>query len=160
MYLFNKLGIKIGGIDYSRALIEILKKVPTLQNMCECICDEAINMPVYIKYDAVISTGVFHYFYDLQYAESVLQKMLEKSIKVIGVLNIHDEDKKEDFLEFRRQLTPNYDELYKGLPKLFYSKDFFITFAKENHLKIQFTDSELEGFWDNPYIYNCFMYKF
>ncbi len=146
-------------MDYSEALIKILRTVPTLENMRECICDEAINMPVDVKYDAVLSSGVFHYFYDLKYADSVLTKLLQKANASIGILNIHDSEKEEKFLNFRRQLTPNYDEHYKGLPKLFYSKNFFKNFAEKNNLKITFTESYLDGFWDNPYIYNCFMYK-
>ena len=52
--------------------------------------------------------------------------MLEKSQKVIAVLHIHDKSKEEEFLKARRQITPNYDERYAGLPKLFYDKEFFI----------------------------------
>lgn len=159
LYMFSKLGIQVGGIDYSKALIEILKKVPTLENLRECICDEAINMPTDIKYDSVVSTSVFHYFYDLNYANSVLKKMLDKTNYSLGILHIHDEAKKNEFLNFRRQLTTNYDELYKGLPNLFYNKEFFTQFGKENNLRIEFADFELEDFWNNPYIYNCFMYK-
>ena len=159
LYLFHKAGFEVGGIDYSDALIKILKTVPTLENLRECICDEAINMPVNVTYDAIVSTSVFHYFYNLEYAEIVLKKMLQKANESIGILHIHDSEKEEEFLNFRRKLTPNYDERYKGLPNLFYSKEFFKNFAEKNNLKIEFTESFLDGFWNNPYIYNCFMYK-
>lgn len=157
---FNRGGvIYLGGIDYSDALINILKTVPTLENLRECICDEAKNIPTEIKYDAVFSTSVFHYFYDLNYSKIVLEKMLAKSNKSLGILHIHDKDKEKEFLEFRRKLNPNYDKLYKGLSKLFYDKEFFIQFAHDNNLKIEFAECNLKGFWDNPFIYNCFMYK-
>lgn len=159
LYYFLKLGLKVGGIDYSESLINILKRVSAFKNIRECICDEAINMPTNIKYDDILSTSVFHYFYNLKYAESVLEKMLDKTRFSLGIVNIHDEDKKKDFLDFRRKLTPNYDERYKGLPKLFYNKEFFVQFAKNHNLKIEFVDFQLKGFWDTPYIYNCFMYK-
>lgn len=157
--MLHKAGFEVGGMDYSDALIKILKTVPTLENLRECICDEAINMPVDVKYDAVLSSGVFSYFYDLKYAETVLEKMFQKSNESIGILHIHNSEKEKEFLNFRRQLTPNYDERYKGLPNLFYSKNFFTNFAEKNNLKIKFTESFLDGFWNNPYIYNCFMYK-
>lgn len=151
--------IYLGGIDYSAALINILRRVPTLENLRECICDEAKNLPTEIKYDAVFSTSVFHYFSDLNYAKMVLEKMLAKSEKSLGILHIHDKALEKEFTELRRQITPNYDELYKGLPKLFYDKNFFKEFAEENNLAIEFVDCELKGYWDNPYVYNCFMYR-
>lgn len=85
--------------------------------------------------------------------------MLAKANKSLGVLHIHDKAKENEFIEGRRKLTPNYDEHYKGLPKLFYDKEFFTTFAKENNLKIEFVESNLKGFWDNPFVFNCFMYR-
>ena len=163
LYMFKNLTrggvIYLGGIDYSEALINILKRVPTLENLTECICDEAKNIPTEIKYDAVFSTSVFHYFKGLDYAKIVLEKMLAKANKSLGIINIHDKSKENEFMEFRRKLTPNYDEHYKGLPKLFYDKKFFTTFAKENNLKIEFVESNLKGFWDNPFVFNCFMYR-
>ena len=131
-----------------------------MANLRECICDEAKNIPIKIKYDAVFSTSVFHYFSDLDYAKIVLEKMLAKANKSLGVLHIHDKTKEKEFTEFRRNLTPNYDERYKGLPNLFYEKNFFTQFATDNNLKIEFVDCELKGYWNNPYVYNCFMYRY
>ena len=163
LYMYKNItkrgGVYLGGIDYSENLINILKRVPTLENLRECICDEAKNIPTDIKYDAVFSTGVFHYFYDLDYAKIVLEKMLAKANKSLGVLHIHDKARELEFINFRRKLTPNYDERYKGLPNLFFDKNFFIQFAKDNNLKIEFVDCNLKGYWNNSYCYNCFMYK-
>lgn len=157
--MFNKLGMKIGGIDYSKTLIDTIAKLPLQRDLIECVNDEAINLPTAIKYDAVVSISVFHYFYNLEYAKTVLNKMLEKSAKVIAVLHIHDKSKEEEFLKARRQITPNYDERYAGLPKLFYDKKFFTDFAAENNLEIKFFDSALKGFWNAPFVFDCFMYK-
>lgn len=159
LYMFKKYGFKIGGIDYSKSLIDTMRKLPLHPNLIECVNAEAINLPTDIKYDAVVSMSVFHYFYDLDYAKNVLDKMLKKSKKVIAVLHIHDKSKEDEFFELRRRLTPDYNERYAGLPKLFYDKEFFIKFAKENNLDIEFFNSELQGFWNAPFVFNCFMYK-
>ena len=159
LYVLKSHGFEVGGVDYSRAQIDILKRVPQLGDLRECICGEACDIPTEIKYDAVISVGVFHYFYDLAYTEIVLQKMLAKANKSIGILYVHDKQTEQEFLTCRRRIDPNYDERYAGLPKLCYDQKFFKEFASNNGLKIEVASSNLKGFWNNPYIYNCFMYK-
>ena len=66
---------------------------------------------------------------------------------------------KEEYFNYRRKHTPNYDELYKDLPKLFYAKDFFIEYAKKNNLEVKFDKHHIEGFWNEPFNFDCFMYK-
>ena len=146
-------------MDYSEKLISIAKKVFAKNPLDELILGEAINLPTDIKYDSVISCGVFHYFPDLKYAETVMEKMTEKSAKSVGIINIHDADKEAAFLKCRREITPNYDELYKDLPKLFFTKKFFEDFAKKHNLDIEITLLPLEGFWDNDFLFDVFMYK-
>lgn len=120
---------------------------------------EAINMDVSEKYTAVFANSVFSYFNDYEYARTVLGKMLEKTEYSIGILDIHDVDKKEDFLAYRRMLTPDYDKKYENLDKLFYTKSFFINFAEENDLNIKICKSDLEGYWNNPFLFNVYLYK-
>lgn len=42
LYLFYKDGIRVGGLDYSETLIDIMKGFLTKQALKEIICDEAI----------------------------------------------------------------------------------------------------------------------
>ena len=158
LYMFLKDGIHIGGLDYSNKLISIMKQVISETDLMECYCDEAINLPMDILYDSVLSNSVFSYFPDETYAEKVLEKMLKKARQSIGILDIHDIEKKDAFLEYRINNTPNYKERYKDLPKLFYRKDFFKEFANKNGLQIKFEKSNVEGYWNNEFIFNCFMY--
>ena len=72
---------------------------------------------------------------------------------------MHDVDKKIKFTEYRRKIVYNYDEKYKDLPKLFYSKQFFSDFALKHNMRIFFPDFKVEGYWNNDYIFNCFFYK-
>lgn len=159
LYMFYKDGIEVGGIDYSQRLIDIMQQIFPAGALKECLCGEAKNLPVDIKYDAVLSDGVFHYFPDLAYAQVVLEKIVAKAKQSIGLLDIHDLEKQEAFLAWRRDNTADYDERYKDLPKLFYPKEFFTAFAQEHKLRIEFYPSDVEGYWNNKFIYNVFMYK-
>ena len=119
LLLFANDDYIVGGIDYSQNLIELAEKV--LSDVCtkELIVGEAIDMPCDIKYDMIFSNSVFSYFRDMEYAEAVLEKMLLKSRYSLGILDVHDMEKKEEFIAYRRKIIDNYDEKYKGLSKLF-----------------------------------------
>ena len=159
LYMFQHDGVHVGGIDYSQALIDIMQEIMPKENLRECICDEAINMPVDIKYDAVLSNSVFSYFPGFSYAEQVLLKMLAKANHSIALLDVHDAEKKEAFIAYRVKNTENYEERYKDLPKLFYPRKFFADFAAKHQLRIEFYRSKVEGYWNNDFIYNVYMYK-
>lgn len=156
LFLFEHDGIACGGLDYSETLIESAKKV--LQSN-DLLCREAIDTPVSPQYDAVLSNGVFHYFRDEEYAYHVLEKMYQKTAYSIGVIDIHDIEKRDAFFAYRKTISPDYEERYKNLPKLFYRKEFFEKFAKEHQMDICFTDSHMKGYWNNEFIFNCYMYK-
>lgn len=156
LYLFEHDGIQTGGIDFSKSLIQVAKKVLASGDL---LCEEAIHLPTDAVYDCVLSNSVFSYFPDLDYAEAVLEKMLEKCRYSMGILDIHDVDKKEAFLSCRRSLIENYDEKYEGLHKLFYPKSFFIKFAEKHMLDVRIGFSDLDGYWNNDFIFNCFFYQ-
>lgn len=149
-------GIKIGGLDYSSPLIETAKRYISSN---ELVCDEANNLDFTTTYDAVISYSVFHYFPDYEYAWSVLERMYKKSTRVLGIMDIHDLQKKSEFLRHRRELTPDYDIRYSGLEKLFYNKSFFLDFADKYNCDIKFEKSDVKGYWNNKFVYNCYLYK-
>ena len=155
LYLFQKDGVKTGGIDYSGHLVKIARGV--LRECGELICGEAVNTPHDVKYDAVFSNSVFQYFTDLEYAERVMEIMYEKSLYSIGILDVHDLSRKEAFTEYRMRTVENYAEKYAGLDKLFIPKNFFITFAEKHNLNLRFANSVMPGYWNNPFIYNVFM---
>ncbi|MCR5495788.1 MAG: class I SAM-dependent methyltransferase [Treponema sp.] len=78
LLLFHKDGILIGGLDYSKNLIEIMKKIFKGVKLRECICSEAADCPTNIQYDAILSNSVFSYFLNYDYAEVVLSRMIKK----------------------------------------------------------------------------------
>lgn len=159
LYFFKKDGFKVGGSDYAENLLSVTKKVIGAENLIECIAGEASDLPTDKKYDAVFAAAVFYYFSDLNYVEKVLDIMVAKAKRSVGLTRMLNAETKEDYLKYRREHTKNYDELYKNLPKLFISKDFFREYAARNNLEIKFPKHHIEGFWNEPFNFDCFMYK-
>ena len=157
IYLMARDGMTVGGIDYAGSLIEIAHKV--LPHSTELSSGEADIIATEQKYDAVFSNGVFPYFPDEAYVKRVLTRMLEKSRGPVGIMGLHDIETKKDYLAFRRANIPNYDELYKGLNKLFCSRSLFKNFAAAHNLDVKFPEIALDGYWNTPFIFNCFMYR-
>ena len=156
LYLLENDGYRTGGIDYSSSLLDAARQVLKSNDLT---CDEAKNLNVHPEYDVLLSNSVFSYFESDEYAKEVVERMIKKANYGIGLVDIHDVDLKDAYTEYKRSIVPNYDELYKDLNKHYYSKDFFRTIAEENGLDISFVDFEIPGYWNNDYVFNCFMYK-
>ena len=155
LFLFQQDGIKTGGIDYSEQLIRIARGVIGEHN--ELICGEAVNTPTEIKYDGVFSNSVFSYFPNYDYAERVLELMYMKSNYSIGIIDVHDIKKHEAFMKYRAETVKDYGAKYKGLDKLFFSKEFFINFAEKHGLNIRFAYSDVPGYWNNEFAFDVFI---
>lgn len=159
LLMFSQKGMDVGGIDYSRQLIDFAEKYLDKSRVKELVCDNALNMGTDVKYDAGLSNSVFSYFTDYDYAQQVLEKLLDKCRYSIVLIDIHDLDKKDDFIAFRKKAVENYDELYKDLPKLFYPKSFFEDFAAKHGLALEFYNSEVNGYWNNEFVFNVCLYR-
>lgn len=159
LYLLQNDGYLIGGMDYSQKMIDTAKKVLDTGNVLELFCDEAVNLPVDKRYDSIIANSVFSYFRDEKYAEAVLNRIILKINKSFALIDLHNKDTKEDFLDYRRKLDPNYDERYKDLNKLFYEKSFFKQWADTHGCEVEFTESDVKGYWNNRFVFNAFFYK-
>lgn len=156
LLLFENDGYACGGIDYSNALIDIAVKVLKSKDI---VCGEAKNASVEPQYDCILANSVISYFPDTDYTLEVLEKMFQKTRYSIGLIDVHNIEKKDDFVAFRRKTIENYDEKYADLNKLFYDKKLFCDFAEKHGLKIEFSDSVVENYWNNEFVFNCFMYK-
>ena len=157
LYRMAHEGLTVGGSDYAEGLIETAHAV--VPNAREMGAMEAADIPTEEKYDAVYSCGVFSYFPDHAYATRVLERMLEKSRYAIGITELHDRAKRQDYLAFRRANIPNYDERYEGLGRLFFRREFFEDFAREHDLRLVFPNLEMANYWNTPFIFTCFMYR-
>ncbi len=156
LFLFEKESIACGGADFSESLIHVAKDVLHTDDLT---CDEAVDIPREPHYDAVLSDGVFCYFPDERYAEEVLDIMLDKCTFSIGILDLFDTEKQEEYIAYRKKIIENYEERYKDLPRLFYSKSFFEEYAKKHGLDIYFPEYDMPGYWNNQFDFHCFMYK-
>lgn len=158
LFLFqNRIGKdgRVGGIDYSANLINIAERVIESNDLT---CGEAIDLDESEKYDLVMADSVFQYFENIDYAEAVLRKMLHKANKLVYIGEMHDDSLKEEWLENRRKSMKNYDEVYKGLSKQFYSKKWVESIAKKFNKKVYFTSSDNSEYWNSKYIFNCYIY--
>jgi len=157
LYLMQREGIAVGGTDYAATLVETARRV--LPGARELTCGEADAFDTSLKYDAALSNSVFSYFPSEDFAARVLTRMLKKTTGAIGLIDLHDAAKEEDFLAYRRATIPDYDERYKGLGKFFYHRRFFEDFARAHNLRIEFPAIEMEGYWNTPFVFNVFMYR-
>ena len=119
----------VAGIDYSPKLVGLANKFMPETNIK---VNDAISYKQDKKYDVVLSHGVFFYFESLEYAEIAIRKMVDTSKRVIAILDICDEDKKEIYHKIRINkfiedgfTEEEYWKHYKGLDHLFFSKGFF-----------------------------------
>ena len=157
--LSNRAGagrtLKMYGIDYSAELVELAKRVVPEANI---VCNEALAVDTSEKYDVVISDSVFQYFVSPEYGERVLEKMLGITGNVLYLGEIYDKDKEKAWLDHRRERQKNYDEMYKGLPKMFFSHDQMERIAKKYGRRVVFEETENPEYLNNDYIFNCYMF--
>lgn len=156
LFLFENDGIACGGIDYSESLLRCAKQV---LRTADIRCDEAFQLPEAPQYDAVISLGVFSYFLDEAYAETVLERMANKANYAIGVLDIPNVAKREDYYAYRKRLIPDFETRYLGLPRQFYSKSFFETFAQKHNMDVEIHPMTMEYYWNSQFNFDCYLYK-
>jgi trans-aconitate methyltransferase len=158
LYPFWERGYKINGADRSKALIDIAKNV--MSDVPFSVCD-ANEITSDEKYDFTISNGVFHYFPDLQYAEQVLFKMLEKAIKKVMICDIPNLATKEQAEEYRRnELSEGeYEAKYKGLEHLYYSKGWFQEKLSKHKCHFEIFDQNINDYGNNDFRFNVVISK-
>jgi len=130
---------KLGGIDYSKALISLAN---TFFKSNDFIHNEAIFMDTKVKFDLVLSHSVFQYFSDYQYAKKVLLAMIEKANYKVAIFDVNDISKEQDYHKMRMQHMgeKEYQEKYQDLNHLFYKKEWFEEIADELNLKCEIYD--------------------
>ncbi len=150
--------IKGGGVDYSKSYINLIQKL--FDSNFKFVEGEAINLDTNTKMDFVISNSVFHYFTNLDYAEKVVEKMLQKANIAVGIFDINDESKQNAY-EIKRQ--QEYGEIYitqfENLPHLFYHKNWFENIAKQHNWQIEIFDQNIENYVNSPFRFNVIFKK-
>jgi len=158
LYPLYKMGHTVGGIDYATNLIKNIQK--TIPDMIFSHC-EAMKLDEFERFDVVFSNSVFQYFESYDYAEKVVNKMLNKAIKKISVLDINDIEKKNDSEKLRRGILSEeeYEKKYSKFNHLFYEKSFFIDLARKNDYKIDIFPQDIKNYSNNPFRFNVIISK-
>lgn len=66
---------------------------------------------------------------------------------------------KKKHLNSIEKIVEDYEVRYKNLHKLFYSREFFYDWDEKNNLEIEFHNSQVEGYWNNEFVFDIYMYK-
>ncbi len=144
-----------GGIDYSASMIESAKKMTGSDDFICCGADQISIEP---KYDIVMAESVFQYFESLEYAKTVLEKMIKKSGKLTYLGEVHDKQYENDLVNYRRSVIPDYDSKYADLSKLFIAKEWIEKIAMKNGKKVLFSTVNNPEYINARFIYNCYIY--
>lgn len=157
-YLFSTLKhvVVLGGLDYSKNLIRIAQSVVPEADVG---CEEALRVPTEPRYDVVLADSVFQYFNDAAYGQKVLERMWAKAGKMVVVTEVHDQEKKDEHMAYRRKCVENYDEVYAGLDKTFYTREMFLQFAEEHGGRCEIVQPDNELYWNNRFVFDCYLYK-
>jgi cyclopropane fatty-acyl-phospholipid synthase-like methyltransferase len=145
---------KLHGVDYSASAIEVARKILPGNFYC-CAAGEFVPEPGF--FDKAISIGVFMYFPDLDYALAVVKKMVD-ALKPGGsglIMSIPDLAYKEQREALRRGRMPleEFEERYKGLEHLYFSKAWFL-----ESLASLGCESEFVEIFSGDYAYNHHQY--
>jgi trans-aconitate methyltransferase len=158
LYPFFTRGHDVGGIDYSVPLID---KASEMMPGMAFSANEAIHMDTETHFEIVLSCGAFIYFENFDYAESVLHRMLKKSVKAVGIFDVSDLDLKQEAETFRRNGmgAETYAAAYEGLHHLYYPKSFFENIASDAGCRIRIFPQSIEGYRNSAYRYNVLIWK-
>jgi ubiquinone/menaquinone biosynthesis C-methylase UbiE len=157
LYQFYKRGNGVGGVDYSRSLIKIAKKIIR----GDFNVGEARKLNTKRKYDFVVANSVFQYFPDFDYALMVVSKMLDKANKGIGIFDVPNEHLKEKSERARRGSLKKgeYKRKYERLSHLYYDKIGFINWGKEHNYKVRIFNQNIKNYGNNHFRFNIVITK-
>jgi ubiquinone/menaquinone biosynthesis C-methylase UbiE len=158
--LYNQ-GVNIWGVDYADSLIQICRRVMPYGTFEVA---EAHTTPfTATMFDIVLSSAVFIYFPDLEYAESVIQDIVRivKPHGRVAILDVNDVAKKDKCESIKRQKLGDvqYERLYKNHRHQFYDRAWFEQIAHRYHLRCEIGDQILAGYANAEFRFNVFFQK-
>jgi SAM-dependent methyltransferase len=147
-------GHPVGGIDIADALIaEARRAMPSGDFQVA----EARDLAPTTQYDFVVSSSVFYYFPDLDYAAEVLHRMLRTATRAVAILDVPDLNKREEAEDMRRRSLgeETYAIRYDGLKHLYIDPEWFAEAAGARPRL--FEPQHLQGYPHAPYRYNVYI---
>jgi SAM-dependent methyltransferase len=155
LYEFDRLGLAVGGLDLSPALIAIAREIFPRGDF---LCAEASALPAEPAYDAVVSCGVFLYFPSLDYARSVLSSMARKARSSIALYDLPDLALQDAAMSARRaSLAPGeYEKRYAGLDHRFYSRDWIASELRAlGFPRVEIESQQIAGYANGAFRFNA-----
>jgi trans-aconitate methyltransferase len=156
LYPASEQGIDVGGVDYSKSLIDIAKLAMPDGTFSVCEADELATSP---SADVVMSFGVFLYFPSLDYARRVIERMCRKASRAVAIFEIPDLALASQALEVRQAAAGGaaaYAERYEGLGHLSYSTEW-VTSALEEHglVDVAVEPQSIRGYGNGDFRFNA-----
>lgn len=161
LYPLYEQGIDITGIDYANTSIDVARQMMPEQDFR---VGEANQLPFDDnRFDVTLSSSIFHYFPDLEYADQALQEMqrITKPGGQIAILDVPDLAKRAEAEHYRQgQLTvAEYKRLYAEYTHLYYAQSWFQEIAAQLNLEGALANQNLPRYGNAPYRFNAFFTK-
>lgn len=149
---------QLWGVDFSEKQISICRQALPKGHF---IVAEAAKINLQAgSFDLCLSNSVFQYFPDLDYAETVLNKMLVL-LKEDGngaVLDLTDVEFKNRYIDMKMKHLGK--EAYSQFPaQLFFSRQMFVAFAEKNGLKYKIEPQAITNYPNASFRFNFFFWK-
>ena len=87
--------------------------------------------------------------------------MVKIAKKSIGIFEIPDLSKKSEALKMRKGMMgeAEYEEKYRGLDHLYFSKDWFLEVLATEAVKVTIEDQDIRGYGNSQYRFNVLIDK-
>lgn len=150
---------EVAGADYSAGLIDVARKVFPDASM-EVVA--AIDMDTSAPCDHAISHSMFHYL-TLAEASTVIEKMLAKATRTVGIFDLPDLATRDAAEVMRRGNLPDgeYEKKYEGLTHTYYDKSWLR--AEVSRLcasaSIEFISSQIDNNPQSPFRFGMIIRK-
>jgi 2-polyprenyl-3-methyl-5-hydroxy-6-metoxy-1,4-benzoquinol methylase len=156
LYWLRPRCASVGGLDYAESLIAHARRALSSTDLQH---GEARNLAIVPQYDVVLSNGVFIYFPDEQYAYDVLRRMIQKSRRAIGILDVNDAQRRREFEQMRAKNQGDERGRYDGLEQLYLGREFFEKVAAELGLSCRIEQSRMPNSVNARFRYHVWICK-
>jgi SAM-dependent methyltransferase len=156
LYWLRHRCASVGGLDYAESLIAHARRALPCADLQH---GEACNLAIVPQYDVVLSNGVFIYFPDEGYASEVLRRMIQKSRRAIGILDVNDAEHRDEFEHMRAVSQGDQRSRYDGLEQLYLGRRFFEKAAAEFGLSCRIESSRMPNSVNARFRYHVWLRK-
>jgi SAM-dependent methyltransferase len=156
LWVLERLGCSVGGIDLSASLIESAREVMPAGQFD---IGEAIDLAAEPKADVVVSFGAFLYFPNLDYAAAVIAAMAARARTAVAILDLPDLATRADALAHRIELAGGeaaYRQRYDGLGHIYYDRRWVADRLRDSGLAdVATATQDIRGYANGPFRFNA-----